>query len=100
MAGNWTGTINARIYFTNRTSLGGAVGSTPAARAADHRPISVFQGRWQGGNVSFQGGSVVKPSREVMSGLHQGPHLLTPGSPVPTAGLKDPETHALETTRF
>lgn len=41
---------------------------------------------------------MVKPSREVMSRLHQGPHQLTPGSPVPTAGLKDPETHALETT--
>lgn len=51
-----------------------------------------FRGRWRGGNVSFRGGSVVKPSREVMSRLHQGTHLLTPGSPVPTAGLKDPET--------
>lgn len=72
--------------------MGGAFGSAPAARAVDHHPISVFQGRWRGGNVSFRGGSAVKPSREVMSRLHQGPHLLTPGSPVPTAGLKDPET--------
>lgn len=86
------------IYFTNRTSLGGAFGSAPAAWAVHHHPISVFQGRWRGGNVSFRGGSAVKPSREVMSRLHQGPHLLTPGSPVPTTGLKDPETHALETT--
>ena len=49
--------FKARVYFTNRTGLGGAV--------------RVSRGAGEVGTVSFQSRSVVEPSLEVTRRLHR-----------------------------